>query len=174
MDFHGYDVTAVSTGVEKRTDKPEMDKYAFHYQVIVKVNGKPVYTGPYSVGSGIVAQWLKSKYPKRYQGMFAHRRTMADVDVFNMIHNRIMRNLPDTPLFPTYYPKSLDILESLFSDASGIDAFVLFKDWATCSGYDPDSIRANKIFETCKDIAMRLRQVFSADYEMIEEKIQDR
>jgi hypothetical protein len=43
-----------------------------------------------------------------------------------------------------------------------------------CLGYDPDSLSAHKTFEKCKDVAIRLRAVFGADYEMIEEKIQDR
>lgn len=56
-------------------------------------------------------------------------------------------------------PKLDDVLHSLCMDASVLDADC-FEEWAPEFGYDPDSIKARKLFDECIAIALKVRAVF--------------
>ena len=55
-------------------------------------------------------------------------------------------------------PEADEVLDCLASDASGIENARSFEDWCGDYGYDSDSRKAEKIFNTCEHQAKRLRQ----------------
>ena len=56
-------------------------------------------------------------------------------------------------------PTLLDVLHCLLMDGSAIDAGG-FSEWASEYGYDDDSISARKIYDTCIETGLKLRQMF--------------
>ena len=59
-------------------------------------------------------------------------------------------------------PALVDVLYSLVSDADALEAGG-FEDWANESGHDPDSRKAEAIYRSCLEIALKLRQVIDLD-----------
>jgi hypothetical protein len=53
-------------------------------------------------------------------------------------------------------PEAQDVLSCLVSDSYGLDQ--PFEDWASDLGYDPDSRKAEKIFNTCKKQTEKLKR----------------
>lgn len=67
-------------------------------------------------------------------------------------------------------PKVIDVLHSLFLDATAAD--YNFDDWCASYGYDNDSIKALNIYKQCLDTATRLRKYFTKEQrDAIEEAI---
>lgn len=60
-------------------------------------------------------------------------------------------------------PKVTSVLDSLASDAQGIDNARSFEEWASEYGYDTDSRKAETTYNACRDIAKRLRKFLGAD-----------
>lgn len=56
-------------------------------------------------------------------------------------------------------PKLDDVLYSLVMDASALNSDC-FEDWASDTGYDPDSIKARKLYDECIVVALKVRAVF--------------
>jgi len=165
----GHKVTLEAIGVEKRPDY-NGDKYAFHYQIEVTVDGKSVYSGPYSTGSGNVARFLKEKYPEAFKGCFnpmSQNRTIFEVETFDKIRTATMKGKDKVAMdgFKVFYPSIDDVLWLIFVEGAGIDSFTTFEDWASELGYDTDSRKALSTFETCRETAIRLRAVFDSDYD---------
>jgi hypothetical protein len=51
-------------GVKKRSDhSPDWDDRAFHFEVIITIDGHAVYSGPYSVG-----RLLEAEEPQSHEG----------------------------------------------------------------------------------------------------------
>lgn len=63
---------------------------------------------------------------------------------------------------PLPAPKLIDVLYSLVMDAGALD-YDCFEDWASDYGYDPDSRAAEKIYNDCMAIALKLRRVIDLD-----------
>lgn len=55
-------------------------------------------------------------------------------------------------------PKLTDVLDCLASDASGFENAGSFEDWANEYGYDYDSRKAERIYETIERQAKRLKK----------------
>lgn len=53
-------------------------------------------------------------------------------------------------------PELIDVLHSLVMDSDVIN-YSSFEDWADCFGYDADSRQAEKIYNDCLQIALKLR-----------------
>lgn len=61
-------------------------------------------------------------------------------------------------------PDVADVLSSVLSDSRDTD--LLFEDWAGDLGYDPDSIKALKVFKACKRLAPKVSRLLGADFEV--------
>lgn len=59
-----------------------------------------------------------------------------------------------------YQVDAAEFLNCLVSDASDTDE--PFEQWAADLGYDPDSRKAEKVYQACRDIAGELRQFLGA------------
>ena len=67
-------------------------------------------------------------------------------------------------------PKVIDVLHSLFLDATAAD--YNFDDWCATYGYNNDSIKALNIYKQCLDTATRLRKYFTKEQrDAIEEAV---
>lgn len=53
-------------------------------------------------------------------------------------------------------PNPVDVLYSLVSDSDVLD-YGSFEDWAECFGYDTDSRKAEAIWKSCIEMALKLR-----------------
>ena len=62
-------------------------------------------------------------------------------------------------------PDAEDVLESLLSDASGIENARSFEDWADEYGYDTDSRKALATYELTRDQTAKLRRFLGDDYQ---------
>lgn len=60
-------------------------------------------------------------------------------------------------------PKIEDVLDCLASDASGLDHPATFEEWAADYGYDPDSRRAEQIFNNCVEQTARFKAFLGED-----------
>ena len=58
-------------------------------------------------------------------------------------------------------PKVIDVLHSLFMDATAAD--YNFDDWCANYGYSNDSIKALNLYKQCLDTATRLRKYFTKE-----------
>ncbi len=65
----------------------------------------------------------------------------------------------------TRRPSILDLLECILSDALGYDSSGSFEDWALDYGYDPDSRKALKIYETVGEQTRKLKEFLGDWYE---------
>lgn len=64
-------------------------------------------------------------------------------------------------------PEVADVLDSLASDASGIENARSFEDWCGEYGYDTDSRKAHRTYTICKREAERLQKFLDAGYERL-------
>ncbi len=64
-------------------------------------------------------------------------------------------------------PSTADVLECLFSDASGYDNARDFEDWAAEYGYDSDSRKAERIYKAVEKQTRKLRNLLGDDYEKL-------
>jgi hypothetical protein len=62
---------------------------------------------------------------------------------------------------PIPAPLLRDVLHSLVLDAGAID-YACFEDWASEYGYETDSIKALRMYETCRDIGLKLRTMLGS------------
>jgi len=62
---------------------------------------------------------------------------------------------------PVPPPSAKEVFWCLLSDARGTDES--FEDWATEYGFDPDSRKAEKDFNECRETAAALRRTFDRD-----------
>lgn len=70
-------------------------------------------------------------------------------------------------------PDLLDVMHSLLSDISNVEAQE-FEDWAADLGFDPDSRKAERIFEACKETLEYLQRLFSeSEIEGLQELFED-
>jgi hypothetical protein len=56
------------------------------------------------------------------------------------------------------------VLEALLSDAS-VAGYDQFEEWAADLGYDPDSRKAEKVYQACVEQTAQLRQLLGDDFE---------
>jgi hypothetical protein len=62
----------------------------------------------------------------------------------------------------TDFPVEGEVLECLVLDTRDIEE-TTFEEWASNYGYDEDSRKAEKIYQTCKEVARKLDAMLSSD-----------
>ena len=62
-------------------------------------------------------------------------------------------------------PTAEDVLDCLLSDASTVDGCRGFEDWCTDLDHNADSIKALRLFESCRTQSGKLRKFLGDDYE---------
>jgi hypothetical protein len=66
-----------------------------------------------------------------------------------------------------------DVLHSLVSDTQGFENARDFEDWASEYGYDVDSRKAERIYQSLSKIAPQVRDFLGEDFETFAEAAQD-
>jgi hypothetical protein len=64
-------------------------------------------------------------------------------------------------------PRADEVLDSLASDAAGVQNAADFTDWCAEYGFDTDSRKAETVFKACCAGARRLRAFIGEDYEKL-------
>ena len=62
-------------------------------------------------------------------------------------------------------PTAADVLHCLISDTQSVENSNGFEDWATSLGYDPDSRKAEKIYNDCVASSTKVRKLLGKDFD---------
>ncbi len=145
-----HNVEATFTFVPFSQSRNKDEKHpSINWKVALTKNDKPI-IGPfdYMQGSGHAPSY---KQQMRYQ---------VDVDrvAYECEHGKVAREVCGTVrgMKPIATPKLADVLYSLASDTDALD-YSSFEDWASSFGYEADSRKAEAIYRTCLEYALKLR-----------------
>ena len=139
-------------------DSPEMSKYPrLHWMITIEREHRAAVTikTPYSEGIGrIESEMRKTGYMLTSRG----GKTLHDLYCEREVseHGRIPRRDGSMLGIPIAAPDVVDVLYCLVQDSDAIEC-ASFEDWAGCFGYDTDSRAAERTFNACRDIGLRLR-----------------
>jgi hypothetical protein len=145
-----HKLTFKSTFVPKSTTPPTLN-----WEVSLFVNDRLVLTTPYSAGCAHAPAYKYSQSRKDPRYLDNVRRVELECQT-GFTHNQFLHPIRSKPILPNY----LDVLHCLATDADVLN-YSSFEDWAPNLGYDPDSRKAFQIYQTCLEIALRLRNAFS-------------
>ena len=149
---------AILMTAEPTPDNPHIDGMAegaqHYFCTFTKLDQPaPIYTTYFSVGPGIVEQWMHSqslsKWPAgvgRWPGKVGSTPTIKRPGVRYSVDEDEWGKRAIKHMAPKYRPDISDVLDCIASDASGYDNSQGFADWASDFGYDTDSIRAQATF----------------------------
>lgn len=108
----------------------------FNYRVRLIHNGRLVWEGEYHMGIGF------SQFAKSY------KRTIHEQE---MLLAQLAGERSEAPKI-----NPADVVHSLLSDSDALD-YKSFEDWAPSLGYDPDSRKAEAVYQACLKIGLALR-----------------
>ncbi len=142
----------------------DMVKGSRHFAVTIQGAGGALQTF-YSVGSGIVDQWIGD--PDRKMVKTAWVSGMGTFD--NKTNRKSFRASGPTlwaddfrqAVAPMYRPELADVLDCLASDASSVEGVRNFEDWAGDIGYDPDSRSGEATYKIIERQAKDLRYILA-------------
>lgn len=149
------------TQIPERTDGVEWNAKAVHWQITIKAGGSS-HSFQYSEGIG---HFMNLPYNARITLDIAGvQASIQSGQPFSMIGHhdyltkyftaRVQRK---KGLYSVTPPQSLDVLQSLGSDAQlGLDTF---EDFCGNLGYDTDSRKALKAWEACRDTRLALERM---------------
>ncbi len=124
----------------------------------------------YSVGPGVVDNWLRGKLPKNH--VWVKAPCSVNGDAYRNQgeaapgHSVVSYHMEVKP--QDFRPELVDVLDCLASDAASVENCRMFEDWANEMGYDEDSRSAERTYQICekqsKDLRFLLgsRKVFEA------------
>jgi len=132
------------------------EKYpSLNYKVTLLKNEKEILTTDYMMGCAHCPSYSSRETYNSRQAVkleceegFEAKETWSDG---NYIVNK------KKPMFPDI----VDFMYSISMDAEVLDYD--FKDWASCFGYDEDSRKAEKIYNECLEIALKLSRTIGND-----------
>lgn len=134
---------------------PKVSDYSLNFKVTMLKNERPVHDFDYQMGIGHCKHKLIN--PRV-------RYCIADADA-------IIAECEGERV--TAKPDQIDLLASIAIDSSAINEGP-FEDWASNLGYDADSRKAEAIYRTCIDIAVKIRAAFGHEaLEELQEAAQD-
>jgi len=116
---------------------------SLNWVVSLKRNGRLVWAGDYSAGCG---HCPSKEEPARRWECENGRQAKFVCDPF------VYRGTG-----PELKPDAIDVIYSLVMDADALDAGG-FEEWAGALGYDVDSRKAEKVYNACIDIGLKLRR----------------
>ncbi len=113
-----------------------------NWYVTLAVDGKPILSTDYSAGIGHIEGYEMEAF-----GRMTVEAANAILGVCNGIDSRKIKR-------PNLDPA--DVVYCLVNDASAID-HPDFESWASDYGFDTDSRKAEKIYQACLDIGLKMR-----------------
>jgi hypothetical protein len=150
MAAQGITVGAVFVPWSMSRNKGEKDR-SLNWLITLKRNGRDVLTTDYGAGIGRCPS-----YQQRFGKMTVDEQAAIK---YETEHGKAYRGIG-----PGTSPRSgaailldsADVLHSLLLDASVLDAGG-FENWAGDYGFDLDSRKAEKMYQACLEIALKLR-----------------
>lgn len=168
IELHKLTLSFVRINV--RTDRTgnEWDKEAFHYLVTIVGNDEEkAYTFQYSMGSAHVEKIPYGKLTIGQRFMAGLTRGQKDYD--NVPPPHVKRSISlwqaeaQKVLYKPKPPQLAEVLDSVALDCSSIDNARDFEDWASEFGYDTDSRKAEKAYDTCRDAFKSMESLLGRD-----------
>jgi hypothetical protein len=137
----------------------DMPKGSVHFTAVVASGGRTLHT-PYSCGPGIVESWAReTKFKAVVDGRTITSELLAKR--YNQRHPAKYEFLRMAAL--EFRPEFEDLLDCLASDASCIDSARDFSDFCDELGYNDDSIKDRKTYDTIKEQTRELEQLLGKD-----------
>lgn len=152
----GIAVTATfipwSQSRNKKAKEPSLN-----WRVQLNKGATPIIETDYSAGSGHAPSYKQHWGRKTYDDVQRDKVVARECEhgvagQFMETTDTIMRKYKATPIMP----KSADVIHSLISDSDVIE-HGSFESWANDFGYDTDSRDAEKTYNACLAIALKLR-----------------
>lgn len=150
--MHGYNLNLEYTFIPWSQSRNKDEKQpSLNYSVTVKQNGRAILTTLYSMGMGHAPAY-KAKWRNKWDKAQAIAVECERGKNTSAIYPDGMIFSGKTPILPN----DADVWQSLLSDAEAID-FAGFESWAREYGYDQDSRAAERIYNKCVSIGLKLR-----------------
>jgi hypothetical protein len=148
------------------------------YGVTIKKGGKIVLTTKFKMGVGHFLKGITNRACNlsRSQGLENALRTIKnkphDSLVDKDLHARAAQYMAQQRKIS---PSLADVMHSLLSDGSAYFDGFTFEDWAGEFGYDPDSIKARKMWEACDETGRLISRALggASEIEALRELFQD-
>lgn len=146
-------LTLNSTFIPKSQSRnAQTDQDQLNYKItLTRENSSAYITTDYSIGIGHLPDFNHSDksidYAERIKRAVESARWYSN-------KKRMWVKVPE--------PSMDDVIYSLLMDANAID-YPTFELWAAEFGYNPDSIKARRIYRACLEIGLRMRAVFSEE-----------
>lgn len=128
---------------------PAGEQPRLRWRVSVRRNGLEFHSTEYSAGCAHAPEYKKGG---GHYGRGVTAAVVAECETGTIYWDRLGRPVPP--------PDVADVVHCLLMDASGTDE--RFEEWAANLGYDPDSRKAEAVFNSCRDVAAALRRTFTA------------
>lgn len=129
-----------------------------NYLVAIHVNGQEILSGlEYSEGLG--------NYTKLNEAFAKRRLSIADNEIIEEAVETGKIYRPGSVLniaVKTLSPDINSVLACFFGDASAID-YPDFESWAKDYGYDTDSRKAERIYNHCLSLGLKLRNILGSE-----------
>lgn len=140
---------------------------SLNYAITVTCNGKPIFTTDYSMGVGHLKGYPHNKRTIDYHNAI-QESCESGKDYLELFELGARYANPKAVL-----PDYTDVWFCLISDADVLN-YGSFEDWAWCFGYDPDSRKAEKIYQECLKHALALKGALGyVAMEKLQEAFQD-
>ena len=142
---------------------------SLNWIVILKREGKKAISTDYMQGIGHIPGFpIQARMTSDLENLLS--LTVEQGKVYNYKRGNPMFPMSTKKLDP---PSVLDVLHCLLMDSDVLN-YATFEEWANELGYDPDSRKAEGIYQECLQIALQVKQMFSAgELEELYEMVQD-
>lgn len=159
MDANGITIDAVFVPFSKSrnaTPNPKTDNRSLNWHIMLRRNGRDVYTTDYSAGIGHCPSYKAGRWPARSYEMQqlitgeteqGREARWAD-SLYRVIFSR-------TPILPD----AIAVLAALLRDADAID-YPTYDDYAREMAMDVDSRKGEQTYRACLTCGLTLRSAF--------------
>jgi len=152
LEALGFAMTSTYVPVSKADLERGLLTSRLKWNVVVTYKGREVYTGKYEMG----VAYITPKVPMRLSLEDAEHLTAC------LLGQQTIPRGWGRPKFSLIPPELDYVMWSLIQDASVID-YPDFESWAPELGFDSDSRKAEKIYNECLAIALRMNSVIPRD-----------
>ena len=163
----GLTVESVFVPFSQSRHKDEKHK-TLNWKITLKRNGREVVTTDYGAGRAHCPAYKNRKGPETT--IYNDNRITTECEKgFAAQPNSEYTVNPNVPILPD----SLSVIHSLLMDSEVIN-YACFEDWASDFGYDPDSRSAEKTYQGCMAIALKVNRAFNSfELEELRQAFQD-
>jgi hypothetical protein len=129
--------------------KPKLSERSLNWRITLKRKGQAILTVDYSAGIAHCPSYAKNRTsPGKSVSLYEAEAVEWETENGSTYRNGFKGQKIE--------PKAADVLHSLALDAEAIE-YSSFEEWASNFGYDPDSRKAEAIYQACLSTALKLR-----------------